>query len=72
VLSPKVFGYIDDDSTIFETHSISQIVADGEMNAYLHDGFWQPMDTLRDKNLLENIWEKGKAPWKRCDQTNGY
>jgi glucose-1-phosphate cytidylyltransferase len=64
VLSPKIFNYIDGDKSVFETHSISQAVAQGQMAAYLHDGFWQAMDTLRDKNLLEDIWGGGRAPWK--------
>lgn len=64
VLSPKVFDYIDGDSTVFEEQPMKKIAKAGEMAAYIHDGFWQPMDTLRDKNSLEGLWNSGKAPWR--------
>ncbi len=64
VLSPKVIDYIADDSTIWEREPLETLAQAGQMTAYLHDGFWQPMDTLRDKVLLEELWEAGKAPWK--------
>ncbi|MGO4382400.1 glucose-1-phosphate cytidylyltransferase [Pseudoduganella sp. RAF19] len=64
VLSPKVIDYIDDDSSIWEKEPMEQLAREGQMNAYLHRGFWQPMDTLRDKVLLEELWQEGKAPWK--------
>lgn len=64
VLSPKVMNYIEDDATIWEREPMERLAAEGQMNAFLHDGFWQPMDTLRDKNLLEDLWQSGKAPWK--------
>ena len=64
VLSPKVIDYIADDSSIWEREPMESLAAKGQMSAYLHDGFWQPMDTLRDKNHLEELWASGKAPWK--------
>jgi glucose-1-phosphate cytidylyltransferase len=64
VLSPKVIDYIDADSTIWEREPMERLAAEGQMSAYLHQGFWQPMDTLRDKNHLEELWASGKAPWK--------
>ena len=64
VLSPTVIDYIDGDDTIWERQPMEQIAKEGEFNAYFHKGFWQPMDTLRDKNLLEELWDAGKAPWK--------
>tara|TARA_B110000003_G_C16603344_1_gene516532 strand:- start:876 stop:1646 length:771 start_codon:yes stop_codon:yes gene_type:complete len=64
VLSPKVIDLIKDDQTIWEKEPMAQLAHDGEMSAYEHNGFWQPMDTLREKNHLEELWEKGNAPWK--------
>ncbi len=64
VLSSKVFSYISDDSTIWEKQPMENLAKDGEMKAYFHSGFWQPMDTLRDKNYLEDLWRNHSAPWK--------
>lgn len=64
VLSPNVLNYLTDDSTVWEQEPLMNLSEDGELMAYEHHGFWQPMDTLRDKNLLEELWESGKAPWK--------
>lgn len=64
VLSPKIFEYLDDDSTSFENAPLVKIAAEGELMAFKHSGFWQPMDTLRDKNQLEQMWANGAAPWK--------
>jgi len=64
VLSPNVIDYIADDSSIWEREPMESLAAKGQMSAYLHDGFWQPMDTLRDKNHLEDLWASGEAPWK--------
>lgn len=64
VLSPKVIDLIQDDSTIWERAPLETLAATGELQAFLHKGFWQPMDTLRDKQLLEELWSSGKAPWK--------
>ena len=64
VLSPSVIDRISGDGTSWEGEPLTGLAADGELSAYRHDGFWQPMDTLREKNLLEDLWNSGKAPWK--------
>lgn len=63
-LSPKVFDYIEGDGAILERAPFETLAAEGQMNAYKHDGFWQCMDTMRDKELLDRLWESGEAPWK--------
>lgn len=67
VLSPKVLSYIKDDSTIWEKEPLMGLAKNSDLMAFEHDGFWQPMDTLRDKHLLEELWASGKAPWKTWD-----
>ena len=67
VLSPKVLDLIDDDSTIWEQDPLINLAEQGQLMAYAHEGFWQPMDTLRDKHLLESLWAEGRAPWKMWD-----
>lgn len=64
VLSPRVLDYIDGDDTLWEQEPLQRLAADGELMAWPHSGFWQPMDTLRDKTYLEELWASGKAPWK--------
>ncbi len=64
VLSPKVIDRIDGDDSVWEQEPMETLAHDGQMSAYLHHGFWQPMDTLRDKLQLEQLWATGKAPWK--------
>ena len=64
VLEPSVIDYIDGDDTVFEQDPLRNLAHAGQLNAFKHDGFWQPMDTLRDRNLLETLWSEGKAPWK--------
>ena len=64
VLSTKVGDYIEGDETVWEREPLEQIASEGQLNAYFHHGFWQPMDTLRDKRHLEGLWQSGKAPWK--------
>jgi glucose-1-phosphate cytidylyltransferase len=64
VLSPKVINLIDDDSTIWERKPLEMLAASGQLEAFTHNGFWQPMDTLRDKQHLEELWATGSAPWK--------
>ena len=64
VLSPKVVDYIAEDLTHWEREPLSALAAEGQLAAYRHDGFWQPMDTLRDKNQLNALWDDGKAPWR--------
>ncbi|NYS59724.1 glucose-1-phosphate cytidylyltransferase [Vreelandella salicampi] len=65
VLSPRALDYLEDDKTVWEQAPLMNLAADGELMAYEHDGFWQPMDTLRDKNHLEALWDSGNAPWKQ-------
>lgn len=67
VLEPEVFNYIEGDSTIFEREPLGKLAEHGQLCAYKHRGFWKPMDTLRDKIELENLWDKGEAPWKLWD-----
>ena len=67
VLSPKVLAQLTGDGDVWEQQALAQLAADGELMAYQHEGFWQPMDTLRDKQLLEELWQSGKAPWKTWD-----
>jgi glucose-1-phosphate cytidylyltransferase len=64
VLSPKVIKYIEDDKTLWEQEPLKNLAKDNQLMAYKHTGFWQPMDTLRDKTHLEDLWQSGKAPWK--------
>jgi glucose-1-phosphate cytidylyltransferase len=64
VLEPRVFEYITDDSIVWEQEPLQNLAKDGELSAYRHYGFWRPMDTLQDKNVLEEQWKSGKAPWK--------
>ncbi|HXZ14690.1 MAG TPA: glucose-1-phosphate cytidylyltransferase [Roseiarcus sp.] len=64
VLSPEVGRYIEGDETVWEQEPMQRLAADGELSVYFHRGFWQPMDTLRDKRQLEDLWASGNAPWK--------
>lgn len=64
VLEPEIFDYIIDDNTVWENDSLNKLSLDNNLSAYFHRGFWQPMDTLRDKNLLESLWIKDNPPWK--------
>ena len=64
VLEPKIFDYIKDDNTIWEKEPMKKLSKSNQLNAYKHTGFYQPMDTLSDKMLLERLWKSGKAPWK--------
>lgn len=67
VLQPEVLEYIKGDQTIWEREPIEQLARDGQLSAFTHKGFWQPMDTLRDKMRLEELWQSGQAPWKVWD-----
>lgn len=64
VLSPKVGDYIEGDDTVWEREPLERLAAEDQLRAYFHRGFWQPMDTLRDKHHLESLWSSGKAPWR--------
>lgn len=64
VLEPKVFDYLEDDTTVFEQRPLERLTEDGQLMAYKHDGFWQCMDMQRDKQQLEAMWNSGNAPWK--------
>jgi glucose-1-phosphate cytidylyltransferase len=65
VLQPEVVTRIAGDETIWEQEPLTGLAHDGQLGAYRHDGFWAPMDTLRDKNVLESLWQSGEAPWRR-------
>jgi len=64
VLEPEVFDYIEGDSTVFELEPMENLAKNGQLNAFKHTGYWQCMDTLRDKMVLEELWQSKKAPWK--------
>ena len=64
VMEPEIFKYLEDDTTILEKEPLQNLAKDGELVAYRHNSFWQPMDTLRDKNYLESLWQSGRAPWR--------
>ena len=67
VLSPSVLTYLSSDKDIWEREPLQRLAAAGQLMSYEHHGFWQPMDTLRDKILLEELWKSDKAPWKMWD-----
>jgi len=67
VLEPEVFSYIENDATIFERDPMERLAKEEQLVAFKHDSFWQPMDTMRDKLQLEELWQSGKAPWKLWD-----
>ncbi|MHB9146738.1 MAG: glucose-1-phosphate cytidylyltransferase [Symbiobacteriia bacterium] len=64
VLEPGVFDFVDDDETVWERSPMERLAESGQLMAYRHRGFWQPMDTLREKQILEGLWQSGRAPWK--------
>ena len=64
VLDRRVLDYIHDDNTSWENGPLEQLAREGQLMGYQHDGFWQAMDTLREKQLLESLWQSGKAPWQ--------
>ncbi len=67
VLEPEIFKYISEDETIWEKEPLIQLALDGQLMSYQHRGFWQPVDTIREKNILEELWDEKKAPWKVWD-----
>ena len=68
VLEPQIFNYLQDDTTVFEKEPLEQLVEEGELMSYIHTGFWQCMDNIREKNMLEKLLASGKAPWKRWNR----
>lgn len=68
VLEPKIFEYLTDDSCVFEKDALTELAKQGELMSYKHEGFWQCMDNIREKNILENLLAQNKAPWKRWDR----
>ena len=68
VLQPEVFDYIEGDKTIFEKGPLVQLAGEGQLMSYIHRGFWQCMDNIREKNLLENLLAQNKAPWKNWER----
>jgi glucose-1-phosphate cytidylyltransferase len=71
VFEPGVFDYIGDDDTILERDPLERLADEDQLVAFRHEGFWQPMDTLREKQLLDSLWATGKAPWKTWDSNSG-
>ena len=64
VMQPEIFDYIADDTTVLEQEPLEKVASSGELIAYKHESFWQPMDSMRDKIKLNELWDSGKAPWK--------
>ena len=64
VLEPSIFDYLEGDDTVFEQGPLEHLASEGELMSYSHKGFWQCMDSLREKALLELMWKQNKAPWK--------
>lgn len=65
VLEPEIFDYLVDDKTIWEREPLEKLSSDNQLSVYLHSGFWQPIDTIRERNYLEELWKLNKAPWKK-------
>jgi len=68
VLNPEIFDYIEDDSTVFEKEPLVRLAQEGQLMSYSHKGYWQCMDTKREKDKLEKLWNKGVAPWKKWEE----
>ena len=64
MLEPEVLDYLDDDMTYFQREPLERLAQDGQLAAYRHDGFWQCMDTVRDRDLLSELWDRGDPPWR--------
>ena len=64
VLSPEVFDYIDSDLSVWEAEPLQRLTDEKKLFAFCHDGYWQPMDTIREREFLEELWQSGEAPWK--------
>lgn len=72
VLEPEIFDYIEGDHTQWEKEPLEQLAANGQLMAYKHTSFWQCMDTLRERHILESMWESGQAPWKIWEDTDAH
>ena len=68
VLQPEIFNFLEDDSTVFERNPLETLASKGELMSYVHEGFWQCMDNIREKNLLDKLLQEGKAPWKKWER----
>jgi glucose-1-phosphate cytidylyltransferase len=64
VFEPSIFDYLDGDSSVLEREPLAKLAGQDQLAAFSHEGFWQPMDTLRERQILEELWERGAAPWK--------
>ena len=64
IFEPGIFDYLDDDTTVLEQAPLARLAADNQIAAYQHTGFWQPMDTFRESQMLNELWDSGKAPWR--------
>ena len=64
VMKPSIFDYIEGDETIWEQQPVGKLADEGELMAFEHEGFWQPMDTMRERDLLQDMWASGSAPWR--------
>jgi glucose-1-phosphate cytidylyltransferase len=71
IFEPGVFAYLDDDATILEREPLERLADEGQLMAFKHTGFWQPMDTLREKRILDDMWSSGSAPWKVWETVSG-
>lgn len=69
VCEPGIFDYIEGDDILFEKEPMQQLAADGQLMGFRHEGFWQPLDTMRDKHLLNNLWDSGSPPWRMWEET---
>ena len=69
VLEPQIFDYIEGDNTVFEREPLEKLVEEGQLMSYIHEGFWQCMDNIREKSLLEKLLADGTAPWKRWERS---
>ena len=67
VLEPNIFDYLQDDSTVFEKVALEELAKEGELMSFRHKGFWQCMDSVRERDILKKMWETGRAPWKKWD-----
>jgi glucose-1-phosphate cytidylyltransferase len=64
LLEPGIFSYLEGDAAVLEVNLLERLAADKQLSAFRHEGFWQCMDTIRDKRFLEELWQSGRAPWK--------